>query len=169
MNEEAVGRKRALSEVSSDSEDSVSNGSFAKPLPLRPSRRAKKVVVVSSDRSCPVPPPPPPPPPLSRLVGVVLFPPLWRLALAVAMLRMRLVSTRCLPLRPRLPLSQGRSDGLFHLILMALLIVSIKTNGLRDLDKRSGFLQWLRVLVPCTVDVVCVQEAHCTSAFECDS
>lgn len=56
MNEEAVGRKRALSEVSSDSEDSVSNGSFAKPLPLRPSRRAKKVVVVSSDRSCPVPP-----------------------------------------------------------------------------------------------------------------
>ena len=58
MNEEAVGRKRALSEVSSDSEDSVSNGSFAKPLPLRPSRRAKKVVVVSSDRSCPVPPPP---------------------------------------------------------------------------------------------------------------
>ena len=163
MNEEAVGRKRALSEVSSDSEDSVSNGSFAKPLPLRPSRRAKKVVVVSSDRSCPVPPPP-----LSRLVGVVLFPPLWRLALAVAMLRMRLVSTRCLPLRPRLPLSQGRSDGLFHLILMALLIVSIKTNGLRDLDKRSGFLQWLRSL-PCTVDVVCVQEAHCTSAFECDS
>ena len=166
MNEEAVGRKRALSEVSSDSEDSVSNGSFAKPLPLRPSRRAKKVVVVSSDRSCTVPPPPPPP--LSRLVGVVLFPPLWRLALAVAMLRMRLVSTRCLPLRPRLPLSQGRSDGLFHLILMALLIVSIKTNGLRDLDKRSGFLQWLRSL-PCTVDVVCVQEAHCTSAFECDS
>ena len=23
--------------------------------------------------------------------------------------------------------------------------------------------------VPCTVDVVCVQEAHCTSVFECDS
>lgn len=84
------------------------------------------------------------------------------------MLRMRLVSTRCLPLRPRLPMSQGRSDGLFHLILMALLIVSINANGLRDLDKRSGFLQWLRSL-PCTVDVVCVQEAHCTSAFECDS
>lgn len=107
-------------------------------------------------------------PPLSRLVGVVLSPPLWRLVLAVAMLRMRLVSTRCLPLRPRLPLSQGRSDGLFHLILMALLIVSINANGLRDLDKRSGFLRWLRSL-PCTVDVVCVQEAHCTSAFECDS
>lgn len=107
-------------------------------------------------------------PPLSRLVGVVLSPPLWRLALAVAMLRMRLVSTGCLPLRPRLPLSQGRSDGLFHLILMALLIVSINANGLRDLDKRSCFLQWLRSL-PCTVDVVCVQEAHSTSAFECDS
>lgn len=56
----------------------------------------------------------------------------------------------------------------FHLILMALSIVSINANGLRDLDKRSGFLQWLRSL-PYPVDVVCVQEAHCISVFECDS
>ena len=53
MNQQAVGRERALYEVSSDNEDSVSSGSFAKPLLPRPSRRAKKalVVVVSSDRS----------------------------------------------------------------------------------------------------------------------
>lgn len=56
----------------------------------------------------------------------------------------------------------------FHLILMALSIVSVNANGLRDLDKRSGFLQWLRSL-PCPFDVVCVQEAHCISVFKCDS
>ena len=31
----------------------------------------------------------------------------------------------------------------------------------------AAFLQWLRGL-PCTVDVVCVQEAHCVSSVECE-
>ena len=56
----------------------------------------------------------------------------------------------------------------FLLWLMALSVVSINCNGLRDQQKRAGFLQWLRGL-PCTVDVVCVQEAHCVSSAECES
>ena len=51
---------------------------------------------------------------------------------------------------------------------MSLSVVSINVNGLRDPQKRSGFLQWLRGL-SCSVDVVCVQEAHCVSSFECES
>ena len=53
-------------------------------------------------------------------------------------------------------------------LLMSLSCVSINCNGLRDQQKRAGFLQWLRGL-PCTVDVVCIQEAHCVSSDECDS
>ena len=57
---------------------------------------------------------------------------------------------------------------LFLSVLMALSVVSINCNGLRDQQKRSGFLQWLRGL-SCSVDVVCVQEAHCISSVECES
>ena len=53
-------------------------------------------------------------------------------------------------------------------IFASLSIISINVNGLRGLDKPSGLSQWLRSL-PYTVGVVCIQEAHCTSVFECDS
>ena len=41
-------------------------------------------------------------------------------------------------------------------------------NGLRSADKRAGVLQWLRSL-PVTVDVVSLQEVHCSSMAECES
>lgn len=56
MDEESVARRRALSELSSDSGDSVSSGFFAKPLPPSPSRGSKKAPIVKF-----------------RLVGTVLF------------------------------------------------------------------------------------------------
>ena len=51
---------------------------------------------------------------------------------------------------------------------MALSIIQLKTNGIRNPDKRAGLLQWLRSLsvIP---DVVCLQEAHCVSDVECQS
>lgn len=51
---------------------------------------------------------------------------------------------------------------------MALSIISLNVNGLRESSKREGLVQWLRSL-PVTVDVVCLQEAHCTSDVECHS
>lgn len=92
MGEESATRKRAMSEFSSDTEDSVSSGSFAKPLPPRPSRGAKKIPIVKY-----------------RLVGTVLCPLSLRWAGAVlfssrllvpAVVRqlVYLVGTRCLPL-----------------------------------------------------------------------
>ena len=143
----------ALSELSSDSEYSVSSGFFAKPLPPSPSRGAKKAPVVKC-----------------RLVGTVLFPPSLRWARAVLFLLSRLlvpvvvgplvylVGTRCIPLWLLCP----------PFIFASLSIISININGLRGLDKPSGLPQWLGGL-PCTADVVCIQEAHCTSVFECDS
>ena len=53
-------------------------------------------------------------------------------------------------------------------IFASLSIISININGIRGFDKPSGLSQWLGGL-PCTVDVVCIQEAHRTSVFECDS
>ena len=47
----------------------------------------------------------------------------------------------------------------------ALSIISVNVNGLRDRDKRAGFVQWLRSL-PSPVDVVCLQECHCVSVDE---
>ena len=51
---------------------------------------------------------------------------------------------------------------------MALSIIQLNINGIRNPDKRAGLLQWLRSLsvVP---DVVCLQEAHCGSDVECQS
>ena len=51
---------------------------------------------------------------------------------------------------------------------MALTIVSLNVNGLRESSKRDGLLQWLRSL-PATVDVVSLQETHCSSDVECNS
>ena len=47
----------------------------------------------------------------------------------------------------------------------ALSIISVNVNGLRDRDKRAGFVQWLRSL-PSLADVVCLQECHCVSVDE---
>ena len=52
------------------------------------------------------------------------------------------------------------------LLLMALSVLSLNCNGIRDQPKRAGLVQWLRSLPVC-VDIVCLQETHCLSLFEC--
>ena len=54
------------------------------------------------------------------------------------------------------------------LLTMALSVISLNVNGLRDPSKRSAFVQWLHSL-PVQVDVVCLQETHCLSDVECNS
>ena len=49
---------------------------------------------------------------------------------------------------------------------MALSFITLNVNGLRDVDKRAGVVHWLQSL-PSPVDVVCLQETHCTSVEEC--
>ena len=49
------------------------------------------------------------------------------------------------------------------LTLMALSLVSVKVNGLRDADKRLSFLQWLSHHSP---SVACLQETHALSSDE---
>ena len=53
-------------------------------------------------------------------------------------------------------------------LVMALSILSLNCNGIRDQSKRAGLIQWLRSL-PAIVDVVCLQETHCRSLTECTS
>ena len=105
MDEESVARKWSLSELSSDSEYSVSSCFFAKPLPPSPSQGATKAPIFRC-----------------RLLGTVLFPPSLRWARAVLFLLSRLlvpavvrqlvylVGTRCLPLWLLCPLLFVRSD-----------------------------------------------------------
>ena len=47
-------------------------------------------------------------------------------------------------------------------------MISLNANGLHDLDKRKGVLQWLTSL-PSPADVICFQETHCFSVAECNS
>ena len=54
----------------------------------------------------------------------------------------------------------------FQIIIMALSILSLNCNGLRDQSKRHGLPQWIRS-ISVSVDFVCLQEAHCLSAAEC--
>ena len=51
---------------------------------------------------------------------------------------------------------------------MALSILTLNCNGIRDQPKRLGLLQWLRSM-PLCVDVVSLQETHCFSMVECQS
>ena len=51
---------------------------------------------------------------------------------------------------------------LLILITMALTILTLNVNSLRDNAKRAGLLRWLRAL-PSVPDVVSLQETHCTS------
>ena len=56
----------------------------------------------------------------------------------------------------------------FLALVMALSILTLNCNGVRDQSKRCGLVQWLRSL-PVSVDVVCLQETHCLSTVECSS
>ena len=49
---------------------------------------------------------------------------------------------------------------------MALSIASLNVNGLRDVDKRRGVIQWLNSM-PSPADIICLQETHCLSEAEC--
>ena len=51
---------------------------------------------------------------------------------------------------------------------MALSIISRNVNGLCESSKHESLLQWLQS-PSVTVDVVSVQESHCTSDVECHS
>ena len=48
---------------------------------------------------------------------------------------------------------------------MALSIISVNVNGLRDCDKQAGLVQWLHSL-PSPADIVCLQQCHCVSVGE---
>ena len=48
---------------------------------------------------------------------------------------------------------------------MALKIATLNANGLRDANKRMGFLQWLSHF---SFDIVCLQELHAVSLEECN-
>ena len=50
--------------------------------------------------------------------------------------------------------------------LMALCVISVNINGLRDADKRLSFFQWLSHLCPA---VVCLQETHVISPTKLSS
>ena len=51
---------------------------------------------------------------------------------------------------------------------MALSIVTLNANGLRDQSKHTGLLQWFRSLTVVR-DIVCLQECHCSSDLECQT
>ena len=51
---------------------------------------------------------------------------------------------------------------------MAMSIVTLNANGLRDQSKRAGLLRWLRSLTA-VPDIVCLQECHCSSDLECQA
>ena len=51
---------------------------------------------------------------------------------------------------------------------MALSLITLNVNGLRDVDKCKGVQQWLNSL-PSPADVVCLQETHCLSEVQCHS
>ena len=48
---------------------------------------------------------------------------------------------------------------------MTFSILSLNVYGLRDANKRSGLVQWLRSL-PSSTDFVCLQETYCISEQE---
>ena len=55
----------------------------------------------------------------------------------------------------------------FH-FFMALSVLSLNCNGIRDASKRAGPLHWVRSL-PVRPDIICLQEVHCSSVQECSS
>ena len=57
---------------------------------------------------------------------------------------------------------------LFSHLVMALSVLTLNCNGIRDASKRAGLLQWVRSL-PVRPDIICLQEVHCSSVRECSS
>ena len=55
---------------------------------------------------------------------------------------------------------------LFIFLLIALTVISVNVNGLRNENRRLGFLQWLSHLSP---SVVCLQETHAVSSADLQS
>ena len=51
---------------------------------------------------------------------------------------------------------------------MALSIVTLDDNGLRDQSKSVGLLQWFRSLTA-VPDILCLLECHCSSDLECQA
>ena len=51
---------------------------------------------------------------------------------------------------------------------MALSVLTLNCNGIRDASKRAGLVQWVRSL-PVRPDIICLQEVHCSSVRECSS
>ena len=49
---------------------------------------------------------------------------------------------------------------------MGFSVISLNCNGLRDVDKCRGVMQWLNSLLS-LADVICLQETHCLSEAEC--
>ena len=56
----------------------------------------------------------------------------------------------------------------FFSFFMALSVLSLNCNGIRDASKRAGLLHWVRSL-PVRPDIICLQEVHCSSVQECSS
>ena len=54
------------------------------------------------------------------------------------------------------------------LFFMALSVISLNCNGIRDTSKRAGLLHWVHSL-PVRPDIICLQEVHCSSVQECSS
>ena len=52
------------------------------------------------------------------------------------------------------------------LFVMALSVLTLNCNGIRDQSKWIGLVQWLHSL-PTNVDVVCLQETHCVPLTWC--
>ena len=52
----------------------------------------------------------------------------------------------------------------FVALSMAISIATLNINGLRDVNKRMGFIQWLHLL---NYDVLCLQESYIISREEC--
>ena len=162
MELEVESQKR--SHPDSDSVDFVDDSSFATPVapPLTPPKRSQ---LLSSPRA---------------LLGPLLLTvtaaavglqnahlrPTAPTLLAPMFCHLLLVMCRSLPGALVALKAPHRGDSLFT--LMALSIIQLNINGIRNSDKRAGLLQWLRSLsvVP---DVVCLQEAHCVSDVECQS
>ena len=57
---------------------------------------------------------------------------------------------------------------LFSHLVMALSVLTLTCNGIRDASKRAGLVQWVRSL-PVRPDIICLQEVHCSSVRECSS
>ena len=99
----------------------------------------------------------------------------WGFLRSLKRIRVVWATTICRRMSPKLlywqlvvvaPLSSVMAG--FFSFFMALSMLTLNCNGIRDQSKRAGLVQWLRSL-PVGADIVCLQETHCLSAAECSS